>query len=65
MPELERFALDALVAPGLILPGHPFDQHSDQVVDGWASRAIRAGPFLGGQAAMPPRDRARCQAVTE
>jgi hypothetical protein len=65
MPELEQFALDALVAPGLILPGHPFDQHSGHVVDRWATRAIRVGPLLGDQAAMPSQDRGWCdQAVT-
>jgi hypothetical protein len=65
VPELEQFALDTLVAPGLILSGHPFDQRSDHVVDGWATSAIRVGPLLGDQVAVPAQDRARCdQAVT-
>src|ERR1700716_55220 len=39
VPELEQLALEALVAPGLVLSGHPFDQRGDHVVDGWAARA--------------------------
>jgi hypothetical protein len=32
--ELEQFALDALVTPGLILPGQPCDQGGGRVVEG-------------------------------
>ena len=35
--ELEYLALDALVAPGLVLSGHPFDQRGDGLVEGWAT----------------------------
>jgi hypothetical protein len=57
--ELEQFALDALVAPGFVLAGHPFDQRDDHWVDGWAPGAARVGPLLGDQAAMPAQDRGR------
>src|SRR5215212_1829992 len=50
-PSLRSFALDALVAPGLVLSGHPFDQRGDRRIDGWAAGAVRVGPPLGhGQA---------------
>jgi hypothetical protein len=65
MAELEQFALDALVAPGRVLAGHLFDQGGDRVVDWWATGAVRVGPFLGDQAAVPPQDGGRGdQAVT-
>ena len=59
MAELEQFALDALVAPGLVLAGQPFDQRDDRWVEGWATAAVRVGPFLGHQAAVPAQDRGR------
>jgi hypothetical protein len=62
--ELEQLALDALVAPGLVLAGHPLDQRGDRLVDRWATGAARVGPLLGHQAAVPPQDRGwRDQAV--
>src|SRR3979409_2684609 len=57
--ELEKLALDALVAPGLVRAGHPLDQCGDRVVDRWATGAVRVGPLLGHQAAVPPQDRGR------
>jgi hypothetical protein len=57
--ELEQFALDALVAPGLVLFGHPFDQSGDRLVDRWATGAVRVGPPLGDQPTVPPQDRGR------
>ena len=51
--------MDALVAPGLVLATHPFDQHDDRRVDRWASGAVRVGPLVGHQAAVPPQDRGR------
>src|SRR5215207_10474628 len=57
--ELEKFALDALVGPGLVLAGHPFDQRGDHRVDRWATGAARVGPLLGDQAAVPAQDRGR------
>jgi hypothetical protein len=46
--------LDALVAPGLVLAGHPFDQRGDLRVDGWATGTVWVGPFH--QAAVPAQD---------
>jgi hypothetical protein len=57
--ELAQFAFDALVTPGLVLSGQPLDQRGDGVVEGWATGAIRMGPLLGYQAAVPPQDRGR------
>src|SRR4030088_3147533 len=37
--ELEKLALDALVAPGSVFAGHPLDQRGDRVVDRWATGA--------------------------
>jgi hypothetical protein len=45
--ELEEFALDALVARGIVLFGHPFDQCGDRRGEGWATEAIRV--LLGHQ----------------
>jgi hypothetical protein len=57
--ELEKFTLDSLVAPGLVLAGHSFDQRGDGVIDVWATGPVRVGPLLGDQAAVPAQDRAR------
>jgi hypothetical protein len=59
MTEFEQLALDALVAPGSVLPRQPLDQRGDRVVEGWATGAVRVGSLLGHQAAMPPQDRGR------
>ena len=59
MAEFEQFALDALVAPGLVLAGQPFDQRGNRVVDGWATATVRVGPLPGHQATVPPQDRGR------
>jgi hypothetical protein len=53
--ELEEFALDALVAPGLVPSGHPFDQRGDRRVEGWATGAVRVGPLLRDQGLVPRR----------
>jgi hypothetical protein len=47
MTEFEQLALDALIAPGPILPRQPLDQRGDRVVEGWATRPVRVGPLLG------------------
>ena len=57
--ELEEFAVDALVAPGFVLAGHPLDERGDGRVEGWAAGVVRVGPFLGHQAAVPAQDRGR------
>jgi hypothetical protein len=57
--ELQQFALHVLVSPGRILPGEPFDQGGDGVVDGRAAACVRVGPFLGHQAAVPAQDGGR------
>jgi hypothetical protein len=59
MPELAQFTLDALVAPGRVLSGQLFDQRGDGVVEGWATGAVRVGPFVGHQVAVPAQDRGR------
>jgi hypothetical protein len=59
MAELEQFALNTLVAPGLVLSGQLFDQGGNGVVDRWAIGAVRVGSFLGHQPAVPPQDRGR------
>jgi hypothetical protein len=54
--ELEEFALDALVAPGLVLAGQPLDQRDDRWVEGWATAAVRVRPLLApvdGASAAP------------
>jgi hypothetical protein len=55
MAELEQFALDALVAPGLILPDQVLDQIGDGVVDGRATRSVC---FAGRRLLSPSLHRA-------
>ena len=55
--ELEKFALDALVTPFLVLAGQLLDQDGDGLVEGWAPGAVRIGPLLGHEAVVPPQDR--------
>ena len=57
MAEFAEFALDALIAPGRVLPGHSFDQHGDGLVEGWATAAVGVGPLPAHEAAMPAQDR--------
>ena len=40
MAELEEFALDAVVAPGLVVAGYPLDERDDHRVDGWAPELV-------------------------
>jgi hypothetical protein len=47
--ELEQFALHALISPGRILSGQPFDQAAMVGVDARAAVGVRVGPFLGYQ----------------
>jgi hypothetical protein len=58
--ELEEFALDALVSPAVVLGGEPLDERGDLGADRRASRVVRVGPFLSGQATMPSQNGARC-----
>jgi hypothetical protein len=63
--ELEQFALHALISPGRILSGQPFDQAAMVGVDARAAVGVRVGPFLGDQSAVPAQDGGRSdQAVT-
>jgi hypothetical protein len=55
MAELEQFALDALVAPGLILPDQLLDQIGDGVFDGRATRSVC---FAGRRLLSPSLHRA-------
>jgi hypothetical protein len=55
--EFEEFALDTLVAPGLVLAGHPLDERGDGRGEGWATGLVRVGPLLGDQPLVPPQDR--------
>jgi hypothetical protein len=49
-----QLALDALVAPGRVLPGQPDDQLLDVLVKRWpAGLAMRVGPGAGDQSAVP------------
>ena len=59
MAEREEFALDALVPPGRVLAGHPFDQCGDGGIERWATGAVRVGPLSGHQAAVPAQDHGR------
>jgi hypothetical protein len=58
--DLEEFALDALVAPGWVLSSELLDQGCEFGVDRRAPGAVRVGPFLGDQAAVPAQDGGRC-----
>jgi hypothetical protein len=57
--EFEQLALDSLVSPADILPGHALDQHGHRVIEGWTPETVGIRPLLGDQATMPPQDRAR------
>jgi len=59
MAELEHLVLDPLIPPGTVLGGEPLDQGGDFGADGRPSGAVRLGPFLPDQAAVPPQDGAR------
>ncbi len=59
MAEFEQLALDSLVSPAGVLPGHALDQHGQGVLDGWTAGAVGIGPFLGDEATMPAQDCAR------
>jgi hypothetical protein len=58
--KLEQLALDSLVSPAGILPGHALDQLGHGGGEGRASEAMWIGPFPGDQAMMPAQDCARC-----
>src|SRR3981081_3865796 len=59
MAELEQLALNSLVSPPPILPGHALDERDYRVIDGWTPETVGICPFLGDQATMPAQDRAR------
>jgi hypothetical protein len=56
--ECEHLALDWLVSPAGIVPGHALDQHDHRVLEGWRPETVGMGPFCGDQAVMPAQDRA-------
>lgn len=53
-----EFAVDASVAPGLILPRQARHQVTDLVTEGRAAGLVWIGPVLGDQAAVPDQQRA-------
>jgi hypothetical protein len=57
--ELERFPLDVLVAPGVILPGQLLDQRSGGAIEGRTPGAVRVGPLSGHQVAVSAQDGGR------
>jgi hypothetical protein len=57
--ELEQLTLNPLVAPIVVLGGHPFDQPRDRVVDRRTPVSVWVGPFRGHEAPVPAQDRAR------
>jgi hypothetical protein len=59
MPEANKFALNALVAPAGIVPGQLLNQPGHGRVSRWASGSVRVRPVAGYQAAMPAQDRGR------
>ncbi len=59
MTELEQLALNSLISPAGVLPGHALDQHGQGVLDRWTAEAVGIGPFLGDEVTMPAQDCAR------
>jgi hypothetical protein len=57
--ELEQLTLDPLVSPAVVLGGEALDQGGDLGADRRPARAVRVGPLLSDQAAVPPQDGAR------
>jgi hypothetical protein len=58
--ESEQFALDAAMAPGLVLPGEPDHQVAHLSVDRWPTRPVRIRPRPAGQPAVPGQQGRRC-----
>ena len=48
------------IAPGRVLSRELLDQCCEFRIDGWASGAVRVGPLLRDEAAMPAQDGGRC-----
>jgi hypothetical protein len=57
--EVEQLALDPLISPARVLPGHAHDQGGEGVVDRWASGPVGVGPSSADEAAVPAQDRVR------
>jgi hypothetical protein len=57
--KVEQLALDSLVSPAVILPGHARDQRDHRLIDGPTPEMVGIGPLVGDQATMPVQDRAR------
>jgi AAT family amino acid transporter len=54
VPTLVAYLVFVLPNPGLVLAGHPLDERRDGRVEGWATGAVRVGPLLRDQEAVPP-----------
>jgi hypothetical protein len=56
--ESDQLAVDAAVAPGRVLAGHPQHQGPDRLWGGWAAwLASRAGPAAGDELGVPAQHR--------
>jgi hypothetical protein len=58
--DLEQFALNTLVAPSRVLPRELLDEDGEFGIYGRAPGAVRVGPLLRNQAAVPAQDGGRC-----
>src|SRR6185436_18655781 len=57
--EVEQLALDPLISPARVLPGHAHHQGGEGVVDLWSSGPVGIGPSSADEAAVPTHDRVR------
>src|SRR5215213_3569597 len=56
----DELTVDASVAPGRVLVGHPQYQGPDRLRGGWAARlASRVGPAAGNQSGVPAQQGSR------
>jgi hypothetical protein len=57
MAEPDQLALDASVAPGGVLAGHPQHQIANDLGDRWTAWWLRIGPAVGDELGMPSQQR--------
>ena len=58
--ESDELTLDASVAPGRVLPGHPQHQGPDRLRGGWAAwLSSRVGPAAGDEVGVPAQQGSR------